>query len=105
MGLQVGAHGVDVEVDHPQAQMVHIVALGAWRRAAHPPQAAGDVDQVDQLGAGPQLHQPDGVLPPLDHAAQHLDIEPLHPGRIAGADHHVVDAEQMHDETLAWTFR
>ena len=53
-----------------------------------------DRHEVDQRPARAQLHQADGVLAPLEGAAEHVAVERHHCRFIAHPQHHVVDLLQ-----------
>ena len=75
--------------------MVEVAAALARRGAALLAQHAIHRDQVDQLGAGAQLHQADGVRTALNGQAQHLDVEPLHRRGVLHPQHQVVEAPDL----------
>lgn len=84
-----------VEVLDAQAQVIHVAASRARRRAAHPAELAVYRDQIDQRGPATQLIQADGLLRSLQGAADDVLIEGHHGGVILRADHDVVDAEGL----------
>src|SRR5262245_23738905 len=78
-----------VERLHAQAKMIEIGAARA-RRARRRSRLVRRND-VDQRAPGAQLRQ--RALAFFERAAQHIHVEALERGRIGGAQHHMVDAE------------
>src|SRR5262245_17505106 len=98
-GEMMGDRG-RVERLHAQAKMIEIGAARA-RRARRRSRRVGRND-VDQRMPGAQLRQ--RALAFFERAAQYIHVEALERGRIGGAQHHVVDAEngkgRSHDSLL-----
>src|SRR5262249_19034903 len=87
-GEMMGDRG-RVERLHAQAKMIEIGAARA-RRARRRSRRVGRND-VDQRVPGAQLRQ--RALAFFERAAQYIHVEALERGRIGGAQHHVVAAE------------
>ena len=71
--------------------MIEVAAFLARRRTADTSQLAGHGYKVKQRAAGAQLNQPDGILSPLDGAAQHPAIKAKHLVKVDNTQHKMVD--------------
>ena len=88
MGLQVPAQGSLLEGLDAQAEVVHVARDRARTRIA----AAPAWQEVDQGGAGAQLHHADALDPALLPAAQDIAVEAHGARRVGDAQHDMVEA-------------
>lgn len=72
---EVSAQLVLVERRDAYTEVVDVVTLRAWRRAAFLADRAVDVQEVDDEIAGPELVQPDLGMGLLDYAAEYRRVE------------------------------
>ena len=77
--------GVTVERLHAKAEMVHVGRIGGTLGR----------DQIEQRGAGAQLHQADPVQAALDLEAQRLLVETHHGRLVSHPEHDMVDSFDM----------
>ena len=84
-----------VERSHPQAEVIHVAALRARRRAALSAQHTVHRHEVDERVARAQLQQSDLLLEHLDAAAEDIAIEIAGAVQVGDAQHDVIEAEDL----------
>src|SRR5690349_5767055 len=91
MVAKVREYAIPVPGRDAKADMVHVAALAARRRAAHRPELPVDGNEIDQRRSCPKLIQPDLLLLLLPARAEHVDVEARDPLEVGDAEDDMVD--------------
>jgi hypothetical protein len=87
---------IDVEWLNPKTNVIHVMTVGAGRRAAGSSDLAVNAHQVDQMRSCTKVNETQFVGSLGYRAAEHFAIELRHSFDVAASDHDVIQTNDSH---------